>query len=282
MKSFAKESTTVGLWHFKETSGSTHSDGSGNGYTITDSANAPTRTTTTDFGGGLSFDGADDMTERSGGGANLEAASITVEALVRKPAPHSGDTDAIIAYFPRGAANDGRGWFLLLNSTGFLQFSIGPGTGAFSNVVANAVFPTDRWVYCAGTYDGTNLHLYQCGVVVATPVASAAISYAASGAANPATYKTVSLGATQQNDATPTYTSFGRLEIADIRVSNVAKSDAAIAAEQVAQEFCEVEPKVTPSEIAYGFDATFPHGPYHRYKTIRAATEMLNNLVLGP
>ena len=55
MKFFANESTTVGLWHFEETSGATQSDGSGNAYDLTDRANAPTRTTTPNFGGGLSL-----------------------------------------------------------------------------------------------------------------------------------------------------------------------------------------------------------------------------------
>lgn len=279
VKFFAKESTTVGLWHFEETSGATQSDGSGNGYNLTDNANAPTRITTTDFGGGLSFDGNNDYTERNGGGANLEAARITVEILFYKPSPHSGDFDMAFAYNPRGAAFDGRGWQAHLQADGKMRWRLGTGSG-YTNIIDPVVCPLDRWLYFAMTYDGTNGKLYRCGTLVAGPTASAAISYAASPNAGATTFKTFTLGAEQQNDAV--YRNFGRLYLADLRVSNIAKSDSDIFNEQLTQQYCETEPTAAAIPPPMGGGMQLPFAPYQRYKSIRAAVAQYNNLVLGP
>ncbi len=280
MKQFADESTTVGLWHFEETSGATQGDSSGNAYDLTDNANAPTRITTTDFGGGLSFNGTDDYTERSGGGANLEATSITVELLLFKPSPHSGDVDFVAAYEPRGSSFDGRGWRVIFLSTGILRFDVGFGTGAYHPAADSGPFPLDRWVYVAGSFDSSTVKLYRCGTLITASADAGTISYAASPSAGATTFKTFVLGAEQQNDAV--YRNFGKCYVADLRVSNIAKSDAAIYNEQLNQQYCEVEPQASPGTMAYGTDSMYPQGAYHKYKTIRAAVEMMNNLTLGP
>jgi hypothetical protein len=277
VKFFVKESTTVGLWHFEETSGSTQNDSSGNVYHLTDNANAPTRITTADFGGGLDFNGTTQFTERNGGGANLESSSVTVEVLVKTPSP-TASVGVLIAYSPRGQAVDGRGWYMGVGAILF-AFSIGHGTGTYTTVSSTVTLPLSRWIYCAGTYDGTNLRVYQCGTLVGGPTAAAAINYTDSPSAGAGTYRTVSFGEIQDNNGNPTL--FGKYQVSDVRVSNIAKSDSDIYNEQLTQQYCETQPKST-GITNFGAGQQMPFGSYQRYKSVRAAVAQYNNLVVGP
>lgn len=278
--------SVVGAWHLDELTGTTAADWSGSGYTITYDANAPTQFTTPtqsngqiqwNWGGGLSFDGTNDGTVRSGAATNLQLQTLTIEALIYIPTSY-GASGCIIAYWPKGANNDGRGWGLVVLNTGKLHVVLGNAGGAWQTLTGNTAVPLDTWRYVAFTFDGTIWRLYLKGVEDNSKTQALTISYADSGAF-PGDVHALSIGRAHDAAATPLY--FLKGYIADVRVSSVVRTPAEIAA---MQEYLFPTAQVSPGlDIPRGFGmAGLPFSPYFFYKGARQATQITNNVMLAP
>lgn len=160
----------LAFWKLDEPGGSTSAvDSSGNGRTASGSpvfgnASTPIPDKTTAGFSNFGLLDAGDVLGQVG-------ASITVECFMRLntgwPGGGNGQWAPLVT---KGGA--GGGWGLSRRAaTNSLSFNLGFNSG-FGSVTASAEYGTGwtggAWFHAVGTYDGSNLRLYQNGVLVAT------------------------------------------------------------------------------------------------------------------
>jgi hypothetical protein len=150
----------VAAYGFEEGRGTLAADRSGNSNNGT--LAGPAWTPTGRFGGGLSFDGVNDLVNVNDANSLDLTVAMTLEAWVFPTSPSGWRTA------------------LLKETTGGLVYSLYANdetqragsyirTGTAENgSVSPAVIPLNTWTHVAATYDGTTLRLYINGVQVAT------------------------------------------------------------------------------------------------------------------
>ncbi len=147
----------VAYWKMDERSGTTSSDNSGNGYTSTfDTSAAKPAWTTGKYGGGVSFDGGDDMTASSSID-NTFTNQFSVSTWF-KSSTIASDQDLI----RNDAGNGDRGVGLLLRSSKLLGYTY---NGAVRTIAGNTTLASNTWYYATVTYDGAALKVYLNGSV---------------------------------------------------------------------------------------------------------------------
>jgi len=202
--------STVALWHLDETSGTS-------AYIKDSSANAnngtPTGTSVTQgvSGKGRSFNGTSDFIDFGNGSSFNVTTGITVEAWFKKSS--SGSTY-------QGLVDKGRdanlGWSLNIDETaGKATFKARIGASN-SSVVAGTTYPLNQWVHVAGVFNGTQLLIYQNGVLSNTTSITGALSTNAI---------SVRIGNTNDNLYFP-----GQVD--EVRISSNARS-----AEEIAEDY---------------------------------------------
>lgn len=97
--------------------------------------------------------------------ASLELTQLTIVAIVNA----NSDTDASILQKTVGGSVN-TGYSLFLEGGGALKFRIKP-AGAFVTIDDGGAMPATGFVIAHATYDGTNMRLYEDGVLVAGPTA---------------------------------------------------------------------------------------------------------------
>jgi hypothetical protein len=154
-------SALVAAYGFNEGTGSTTTDGSGNGHagTIT----GATWTTSGKFGAALSFDGAGDWVTVADAPALDLTTSMTLEAWVF-PTAASGWRTVVIKEAPGGQA------YGLYSYDNAPRPAVYLNTGQPVDVWANGTtnLPLNTWSHLAATYDGVTLRLFVNGVQAGT------------------------------------------------------------------------------------------------------------------
>jgi hypothetical protein len=195
----------VGAWAFDEASGAQAIDVSGR---ANHGAIAGATRGTGRYGGGLSFDGLDDMVTVADAASLDLSTGVTMEAWVNPTALGSTWRTAVIKEAPGALAyalyaNEGTG-----RASGHVR------TTSEFDVRSPATVPANAWTHLATTYDGTSLRLYVNGTLVTTRALTGAIG---------ATSNPLRFGG---NAVWPEYFQ-GRMD--DIRVYNRALSGAEVA-----------------------------------------------------
>lgn len=273
----------VGGWHFDEATASDCLDWSGQGITLT-----PSGTTTEvcpdldngqvtwNFGNRRVFDATDDFCQNSVTDKSaLKTQTLTIEALIFDTSMPAA-TGGICDMSPQGSNGTGRGFRLMHNRNNF-YLQLGNGAG-FTNVLFPAGGPTlvIGWNYLAATFVTGSWKLYLNGALVNTSTAAFTIEYA-NNPAEGADYEALVIGATKRT--TGLKENFLTSKLADLRISNVVRTPAEIAAMQawLFPEFTS-----TGTGTGGGTYSPLPFAPYNRYKTLRSLGNELNNLVIGP
>lgn len=279
--------SVVGAWKLDETSGTSAGDWSGSGYNFTYDATAPAQFQTPTqsntqlqwhWGYALNFDGTDDGTVRSGAASNLQLQTFTIEALIYIPTSYVASTTCIISYFPKGANSDGRGWFFGASSTGKVQLSLGDASGAFISLNSVTSIPLDTWKYVACTFDGSYRDIWISGVSDVSNTQALTISYA-DNPGFPGDVHTQNIGRAHTTAAVPTF--FWKGYIADVRVSSVVRTQAEMIAMQEHLFPTASESGLGDPPRGLGL-VGLPFSPYMRYKNVRRAVGIYNNLMLAP
>ncbi|CRK59608.1 Cytochrome c551/c552 [Alloactinosynnema sp. L-07] len=161
--------TLVAAYSFDEGTGTTLIDRSGNGHTGT--LAGPTWAAAGRYGGGLSFDGVNDMVTVNDSARLDLTTAMTLQAWVRPTVSTSWRT-AILKERPSGLS-------YALYSAGFNQPSGYISSGPDHDVTGPTALPANTWSHLAMTYDGTTMRLYVNGTQVATaPQTAAALTSA--------------------------------------------------------------------------------------------------------
>lgn len=170
----ANDTNTKGLWHFKETSGTTVADTSGNAHDITLTGGT---WATGKFAKGVTFNGSSDLGTITDHADLKPTGSFTVEAWIKTSV--SGGTifqsfSQNLAYAGIYMAVSGGGMLYglsgsnVVGATGVTQQDISGVTSIVNNVLHHVAF----------TWDGSNLKLYVDGVLDATTAWTPAPAYA--------------------------------------------------------------------------------------------------------
>jgi hypothetical protein len=112
----------------------------------------------------------------------------------------------IINEQPRGTANDGRGYTIVVNTNGTISGLIGNASGSFTSVTSVNAIPLNKWVFVTFTYDHSALKIYINGKFEASYATNIDISYAdkpGSYGPNPQTFY-IGIGHNAY-DSSPTY-----------------------------------------------------------------------------
>ena len=102
-----------------------------------------------------------------GANTKLESSTVTMEAWF-KPATLGGSGQLLLTYYPRGAANNGRGYALSISPDGRVACSWGNGTGLFVTAIApsaNAIV-AGTWSHLAASFEPGTIRLFVNGVQV--------------------------------------------------------------------------------------------------------------------
>lgn len=151
---YSTDSSTVGLWHFNEQSGTTAVDASGNAYDGVVSG-------TTVVGGrfdkarGFVTDGDTVSINRQ----PFKLAVFTVEAWVYLDTLPEGNF-FIVSNLHSGVDE---GFFLTVNLNKVL-FTVGSGVGSDYHLFSNSSVVAKRWYHVAATYDGSVMKIFLNGV----------------------------------------------------------------------------------------------------------------------
>lgn len=149
---FSPDSSTVGLWHFNEGTGTTATDSSGKGNTGTIYG-----ATWTDgkFGKALSFDGVDDYIDMSDPLSLDVVENITLEAWVNATSVPVQS----VAIINKGWFVWGGGYALYINPQGRVCFGVGDSLIS-PDICSSQLLPLNRFVHVAGVSNGTALKIY--------------------------------------------------------------------------------------------------------------------------
>ncbi|GEM_PF-3704299 len=154
---YVPDSNTVALWHFNETSGSTVSDGSGNGHDgfATGTAIAGGR-----FGQGRKFLGTGDSinVDRT----DFKLAQFTVEAWIYIDSMAGSLNHFIVSNMHSGVD---MGFFLDVQPiTQQVLFTVGSGVGSDYHLFSASTINEKQWYHIAATYDGDSMKIFINGV----------------------------------------------------------------------------------------------------------------------
>ena len=180
----AADADLIGLWRFDEGSGTIANDASGNGHHGT--LVGDPKWTGGKIGGGLDFDGQDDVVEL--GAFDVVGPGITLAGWMR-PETFAINDGRVITKADEWGEND-HWWMLSTISDGGesrLRFRLKTEGQSTTTLIADSgALVTEEWQHAAATWDGTTMRLYldgeevgsaaKGGAAVATnPDASAAI-----------------------------------------------------------------------------------------------------------
>ena len=153
----ASDPTLVAAYGFDEGAGSSLVDRTGNGHT--GALSGPTWTGGR-TGGGLSFDGADDLVTVADSAKLDLADKMTLSAWVR-PTDSTGWRTALMKERPNGLS-------YALYSAGFTQPSGYVNIGNDVALTGPSALPVNTWSHLTFTYDGATIRLYVNGTEVAS------------------------------------------------------------------------------------------------------------------
>lgn len=198
-----KDANTVGLWHLNEGSGTTAKDSSGNGNNGTITAAAYVDTI---LGKGLSLDGSSKYITVPNSAPLNPASAITLEIILKSKAVQTGIAIA------KGSEVQYR--LYKADITDKLAFNLTTSVNAYG-LIGNTALGVGRWRYVAATYDGANMRLFLDGVSDGSASASGTIV-------------TTTNGLCFGVQPFPSNAYYANMDIACVRVSNIARSAAEI------------------------------------------------------
>ncbi len=159
-----------------------------------------------DYGQSITLDGVDDYLSVGDFHDFAGTVPFTVEAWVN----HRELVDDMI--LDKSSSTDG--WCFFLNGTGGVTFQ--RRAASVTQAASGGVVPLNTWTHVAGAYDGTTLRVYVNGVLVASTASSLSL---------PNTALLLNIG---RRNVTTNFFFAG--EISDVRVWNVARTEAEIQA----------------------------------------------------
>ena len=157
----------VAAFSFNETSGTTAADASGNSNTGT-LQNGPVWAAGRN-GGGLQFDGTNDMVAVNSSSSLNLTTGMTLEAWIY-PTSTSDTRDVLI----KEGSNVDIYNLYARNWRGVPESNVH--VGGSNRTAEGATLPVNTWTHLAGTYDGTTLRLFVNGTQVASTAVSGSIS----------------------------------------------------------------------------------------------------------
>lgn len=159
----------VGWWRFDDASGTTLSDASGSGQDGT-ALNMSSDNLAVDsiIGGGVDFDGTDDVIEVANSAQFQDLEQVSVCAWVYCHSKSSWDK--VISKAANNATQTDMSFHLQFNNDAD-QKMVGQvySAGGHSNAESNVPFPINSWVHVAMTYDGVTTRMYIDGSVQSSP-----------------------------------------------------------------------------------------------------------------
>ena len=163
-------SSPLAYYRLGESSGTTASDTSGNGYNGTYSASgvtyAQTGVVVGDSNTAVKFDGTAGYVALPSGLHVGGLTALSVEAWVNLTSINAGTYPHIVAADEPDSSNNGMMLFLDA-SVKAITFQVGNGTTAL-NCYEYTTLTTGTWYHLVGTYDGANIRIYFNGVLANT------------------------------------------------------------------------------------------------------------------
>lgn len=167
----ANDTNTKGLWHVKETAGTTLADTSGNSHDGTiDGATFATGK----FGKGLSFDGVNDFVSIVNHADLRPSGSFEISAYIKTSSTAS--QGIFTSWFQSGATYQGIRFRI---ENGNIIFDLGY-TTSISSLVSAATYNNNVLRHVACTFDGTTQKIYVDGVLTDSRTAAGTQTYNAS------------------------------------------------------------------------------------------------------
>jgi len=171
------ESGLVGHWRLDEsgnTAAALDASGQGNDGTLTNFPADPSANWVTGrVGGGLDFDGTDDVVD-IGSPAMFDAilpGSVTLSAWIYPRSMGQSDAGKILDRNTTSGANANGGWHFRIGNTNTIEFSYGCGAGGADNLelrAANNAVSLNAWSHVTVTWDGSanasGAHIYVNGL----------------------------------------------------------------------------------------------------------------------
>jgi hypothetical protein len=159
-------------WPFREGSGSTIADASGNGRTATAYS---TSWTTGKAGNALNFNGSSSYV--TAGALDLPGSGLTVSAWLKADAFASNVDSRIISKASGVQEQDHYLMLSTINSGGQkLRFRLKTGGSTKTLIASSGTLSAGVWVHVVATYDGSTMRLYKDGVLAGSLAASGSIN----------------------------------------------------------------------------------------------------------
>lgn len=158
------DSNTQGLWHMNDSSGDLV-DSSTNGNDLTQTVGTPTYSQDGKFNTSILFNGSDIKYINDGQQTGLDITdSLTLDAWIYRTASSTAEETILGKWKETGNA---RSYILFVNASNKLEFSLSSNGRSNGEVtlVANSEVLLNQWVHVAGVYDGSNMYVFQNGVL---------------------------------------------------------------------------------------------------------------------
>lgn len=170
----------------------------------------------------VAFDGTDDKIDcGNGSSVQVTGTGITLEAWIYPTQWKTNAYDGNVICKEDNSGNNG--YMLRVGAGGKLNFALGDGSKAWSEITTGTLLSLNKWQHIAGTYDGSMMRVYIDGVAVDSSKVSISIGNASN----------VNLFV----GAHSSYTRFYQGNIDEVRIWNVQRSEAELNA-SMSKEFC--------------------------------------------
>lgn len=202
---------------------------------------------------GVSFDGTDDKIDCGNNSSiQITGTAITLEAWIYPTAWNTNAYDGNVICKEDNSGNNG--YMLRVGAGGKLNFALGDGTKAWSEITTGVLLSLNTWQHIAGTFDGSMMRVFVNGVAVDSAKAGISIGNASN--------VNLFLGAHSS------YTRFFKGIIDEVRIWNICRTTSQLY-NSMGDEFCSV-PKGL--KAYYKFNQGKPGGANGSKKTVTDLT----------